>query len=298
MSSTEFNRRILFSLIFVSFNSHAYEEESAVPLTIITQSNYANIENTAITINGRNIVIKSELINSEKKLKNIGFAAYTPFFSQLGEAEENEDKTFSDIEVLFNGKVEKLTSYRRGLFLGEDVTGKLVKAKIDPLPNKGTDNKGLRHRGLPLDNWQGYVAYSWITPLAPQSKGPAEIRYTAIPQFGLDDISSQRFSGNVAKHCGNVDEIKTFLKNVNHSFRYIYFERHEIPINFLNSRDVQIQVNQHAKKAVEQEPLFALTCGVTNRSGSSANFSGTLRTQENVISLFVIFKFPGSIFEE
>ena len=298
MSNTRFTRRVLFCLIFASFNSHAYEEESAVPLTIITQSNYDNIANTVITINGRNVVIKSELNNNEKKLKNLGFAAFTPFFSQLGQAEDNENKTFSEIEVIFNGRVQKLKSYRRGFFLGEDVTDKLIKAKINPLPHKDTDNKGLKHRGLPLDNWQGYVAYSWITPLAPQSKNITEIRYKAIPQFGLDDISSARFSDNVAKHCGNVDEIKKFLKNVNHSFRYIYFERYELPVKFLSRRDVQIEVNQPVKKAAEQEPLFALTCGMTNRSGTTANFSGTLRTQENEISLFVIFKFPGSIFEE
>ena len=298
MSNIKIYLTILFFSIIRSSISFAYEGENAVPLTIITQSSYVKIENTIITINGRNVVIKSELNNNENKLKRIGFVAFTPFFSQLGEAEDNDDKTFSEIEVYFNGKSKKLTSYRRAFFLGEDITDKLVKAKINPLPNKNTDNKALKHRGLPLDNWQGYVAYSWITPLAPQSKNTTEIRYTAIPQFGLDDISSESFSDNVVKHCGNVDEVKKSLKNINRSFRYIYFERHEIPVNFISAREVKISVNQPVKIAAEQEPLFALTCGMTDRSDATGNFSGTLRTQENPVSIFVIFKFAGSIFEE
>lgn len=287
---------LIFLLLFVAENSNAYEEEDGIPLTISTQSEYGNIEKTSVKINGRNVEIVTEINNDKKISKRIGFTAYTPFFEQLGVAEDNENKTFADLTVSFNGKPLKPRVYRRGFFLGEDVTTELLKVGIGPLPDKDIDSKGVKHRGLPLDNWQGYVAYSWTPLLSPNSNNVAAIRYRAVPQFGRDEISSERFSHRVLQHCGKPDEIRKYLLDLNPAFDSVLFDRYEIPINFLpRMRNVKIEVLQPTKIDSEEQPLFSLVCGLSDRSGKAENFSGTIQSPEKIISVLVISRFAGSI---
>ncbi len=287
--------KIVFSLLMLctSVAVLAYEEEDAVPLTFSAQSENASIEKIAVKLNGRDVEIRTELSNETSVIRLIGFSGNTPFFKQLGVAEDNADKTFSDLTFTFNAKVLKPKTYRRGFFLGEDVTDKLVKAGVSSLPSTESNSKQLRHRGLPLDDWQGYVAYSWVPEMPPHSKkNVAVIRYRALPQFGRDEISSDRFGRMVMSHCGKPDEVRKYVSGMNGGSGAVLFDRYEIPVKFLRMHDVTLDVSQPKKTWEGGRPLMSLVCGIESGTGDKVNFFGKVENPDNLISVLVISKFP------
>jgi hypothetical protein len=295
------NKDTLLFMAFMFFTSTyalAYEDEDAVPLHLNVQGSGENIGTVSITLNGDRVSIITALDNQANVTKRMGFVAYTPFFDQPGIAEDHYDKSFSNLTVLLNDAPLKINAYRRGFFLGQDVTDKLVKAKIDPLPNPNVDTKNLVIRGLPLDNWQGYVSYSWVVTLPPHTSVSTNVRYRALPQFGQDEITSNRFNHLVLEHCGTPDEIRKFLTDTYPSIRYVYFERYEIPVMYARMHDVKITVSQPVKTALEIKPLVTLVCGVTGKTENASNLiDGVIANVDKTLSLLVISKFAGSMIE-
>ena len=298
MKSIKVSLSIFMVGLCVATQAIAFEEEDAVPLTIAAQSEGQNIGKIGIKLNGKIVEIRTEISNTKSFAQIIGFTAYTPFFDQLGVAEDHADKTFSDLTLSFNTKPLKPRVYRRGFFLGEDITKILRKARLAPLPEKNISSKKINYRDLSLEDWQGYLAYSWVHELAPQSNNVSVISYRALPQFGLDDISSDRFSYAILRHCGKPEEVRDHLKKINPSLKYIQFERYELPIKFLRSHKFMLEVKQHPSKKGDLLPLVSLSCGISKRSGDILNFSGEVAEQDNVLSVFIISKFPGSIVKE
>lgn len=281
--------------LMLSGKAFSYEEEDAVPLTVAAYAGGGDIGEVSVNLHNQKVQVLTEIANKKRIKKNVGFAVFTPFYTNLGYGENHANKTFSDLVVRFNQSTIKPKAYLRGYFLGVDITAKLIHAGISPLPNDDANSKPIKYRGLLVENWQGYVSYSWVNELGPISKNMLSIEYRALPQFGLDDISSERFRRHISQHCGSVDQVVASIKNQHPLLQYIYFDRYEIPINYLPSRAVKMKVAQSPKKDAGTQPLFSLACGVSNRTGDPVNFSGDINEPGKVLSILVISKFPGSL---
>lgn len=281
-------------MLIISGEAPAYEEEDSVPLTIFAQGNNRNIKNTSITLNGREVEIKSEIHNPDNFSKRLGFIAHTPFFEQLGDGEDHIDKTFSDLTVALNAKSVNPMAYRRGFFLGQDVSTKLNNAGISPLPDSNVDEKKLtripKQYGIPISNWQGYVSYSWVTSLRPKSINWQTVRYRALPQFERDQISSERFRRRVVQHCGNPDVVGKYLTDVNSHSDEILVENYELPVHFLRTQEVRFEVVQPKKNWLGAQPIVSLICGLSEKTDNRLNYSGTIINSGKSISILVISK--------
>lgn len=291
---TYFSIRPLLALLMfgISLSAIAHEEEDSVPLMITVQADDGNVQKTFIKLSGRDVEIKSEIRNENNSVKRLGFSANTPFFEQLGDGEEYLDKTFSDLKVDLNGKSLKLRAYRRGFFLGEDVTEKLNAAGIPPLPNTNIDEKKLKNlpslRGLELNNWQGYIAYSWIASLPAKSINWQTIRYKALPQFERDEISSDRLSQRVLQHCGNPTEIRQYLADLKLGTDALLVEKYELAVQLVKTQDFSIEVKQPSKNWLGARPIISLMCGISDRLGNRVSYSGVLSNVGKVTSVLVI----------
>lgn len=292
MTYLRINPLLALLMLGISINATAYEEEDSVPLTIIAQADDGNVQKTFIKLNGRDVEIKSAIRNEDNSVKRLGFAASTPFFSQLGDGEEHIDKTFTDLKVDLNGKNLKSLAYRRGFFLGQDVTEKLNTVGIPPIPNTNIDEKKLKRlpslHGLALNNWQGYISYSWIASLPAKSTSWQTIRYKALPQFERDEISSDRLSQRVLQHCGNPNEIRQYLADLNLDTDALLIEKYELPVQLVKTQDISIEVKQPIKNWLGARPIISLMCGTSDRSGSRVNYSGVLSNVGRVTSVLVI----------
>lgn len=279
-------------MLGISISAIAYEEEDSVPLMITTQADDGNVQKTSIKLNGREVEIKSEIRNENNSVKRLGFAANTSFFEQLGDGEEYVDKTFSDLKVDLNGKSLRLLAYRRGFFLGEDVTEKLSRAGIPPLPNTNVDERKLKRlaslHGLELSNWQGYIAYSWIASLPAKSTNWQTIRYKALPQFERDEISSDRLSQRVSQHCGNPTEIRQYLVDLNLETNALLVEKYDLPVQLVKTQAISIEVQQSSKNWLGARPIISLMCGISDRLGGRVSYSGVLSNVGRVTSVLVI----------
>jgi hypothetical protein len=281
-------------MLGISVETTAYEEEDSVPLTIFAQGNSRNIKKTSITLNGRDVEIKSEIHNDDNNVKRIGFAAYTPFFEQLGDGEEHFDKTFSDLTVALNAKSVKPIASRRGFFLGQDISLTLTKAGINSLPDSNVDEKKLarvpNQYGMPISNWQGQVTYSWVNFLLPKSINWQTVRYRALPRFERDEISSERFRQRVLQHCGNPEIVRKYLTEMNRDSDELLLERYELPMQFMKMEDVQFEVVQPTKNWLGAHPLISLICGINEIANKPLNYSGVITNTEKSISVLVISK--------
>jgi hypothetical protein len=281
-------------MVGISAETVAYEEEDSIPLTIFSQGNSRHIKKTFVTLNGRDVEIKSEIHNDDKNSKRIGFVAYTPFFEQLGDGEEHLDKTFSDLTVALNAKSVKPIASRRGFFLGKDISLTLSKAGIDPLPDSNVDEKKLAHVpnqfGMPIRNWQGLVTYSWIADLQPNSTNWQTVRYRALPRFERDEISSERFRQRVLQHCGNPEVVRKYLMEMNGGSNELLVERYELPVQFMKMDDLQFEVVQPTKNWLGAHPLISLICGINEIVNKRLNYSGVITNTEKSISVLVISK--------
>ncbi|MFZ6747649.1 hypothetical protein [Undibacterium sp. Ren11W] len=283
---------VVLLILCTAIEAWAYEEEDAVPLAIRVQAGDGNVIKTAIRLSGRNVEIRSEIRNDANSQKRLGFAAYTPFFDQLGDGEEHIDKTFTDLKVDLNGKSLKLLAYRRGFFLGQDVTDKLSTAGIAPLPNTNIDEEKLKRlpslHGLALNNWQGYISYSWIASLPANSTNWQAIRYKALPQFERDEISSDRFSQRVLQHCGNPNEIRKYLADLNLNTDALLVEKYELAVQLVKTQEVSIKIEQPTKNWLGVRPVISLVCGISDRLGNRVSYSGTLSNVGRVTSVLII----------
>lgn len=278
--------------------AHAYEEEPALPLTIISHNERGNIEKIVVRLIGNEVEIKTDITNKTKSEISIGFAAYTPFFKAPEIAEDNHDKEFRSLKVTINGVAAKINTARRAFLLGNDITEDVRRAGMPVLPTVETDTYSRKWRGLPIDAWDGFVAHSWIPRFAPNSTSTQVIRYRALPQFGRDEMDSPKFERAIFRHCGDVREVQKSLATQVPGIEYLMFDRYDIPITFLKGQEARIDVIQPAKAGDAKRALQALACGTSNRKGEGANFTATIESPEDNLSILVISSFPGSVTEK
>ena len=278
--------------------AHAHEEEPALPLTITSHNEQGNVRKIVVRLIGNEVEITAEVTNRTKSKKSIGFAAYTPFFKAPEVAEDNHEKDFRSLKVTIDAAAVKIHTERRAFLLGNDITQELRKAGVPVLPSVETVTHSRNWRGLPIDGWNGFVALSWIPSFAPNSTSTQVIRYRALPQFGRDELNSPRFERTISQHCGDVREVQKSLATQVPGIEYLMFDRYEIPITFLQSQEVRIDVTQFVKAGEAKRPLQALTCGTIDRKGEGANFTATLASPETTLSILVISSFPGSVVEK
>lgn len=91
-------------------------------------------------------------------------------------------------------------------------------------------------------DWSGYVAYSWSDIVAAHTTSISTIRYRALPQFDLDNISSNSFRQAVLQHCGDPAKIASEIVKNNDGSEAVMIERYEVPIKFMKMRDVSMVV--------------------------------------------------------
>jgi hypothetical protein len=135
--------------------------------------------------------------------------------------------------------------------------------------------------------WDGYVAYSWSDMVAAHSTNISTIRYRALPQFGLDNISSDSFRQTVQQHCGDPAKVARQFAKKNEESTEVMIERYELPIKFMKMQEVAIQVTQPATSWLGAHPVVTLICGLPNHE-SKASFAGTLANANKVISVLVV----------
>jgi hypothetical protein len=102
----------------------------------------------------------------------------------------------------------------------------------------------------------------------------------------------------IAAHCGNATDIRNSLAKISPTFKYVYFERYEIPIPFARSHKVSLEVTQTPLKHGEVQPIASFVCGIGKRTGDVLNFSAEIENPQTAISVLVLSKFPGSIIKE
>lgn len=284
-------RPAFLAALIVGANAAAYEDENAVPLKLGLEAGKAVVEQIAVKLDGRDVSILTTLRNGEARASQIGWYASTPQFTLLGEGEEHLDKSFSDVGAAFNGRAMKPAVYRRGYFMGRDITQELSRAGLAPLPDLQADAKKLARlpmvQGLRFDQWQGYVAYSWNAAIAPHASAVVEVRYRALPQFSLTELDSPAFDQMVLQHCGNPDALRSRLRQTAAEPVQVMVERYEIPLAFMLMRDVQLTISQPQSNWQQAHPAVSLACGLAN-PGLTANVSGEVSNANLGLSVLVV----------
>lgn len=270
----------------------AYEAEDAVPLTLAAALGELSIERLAIRLNGRSVDIETTVRNAEATGGVVGFYAYTPFFQQLGDGEEHADKTFPDMRIARAGSAARRpASIRRGFFMGQDITAALAKAGVGPLPDNNVSEKALVRVRLPIAirpaGWDGYVAYFWSEAVPAHSSSTSTMHYRALPQFTLDNFSTESFHQAVLQHCGDPARIARDFAPGDNPSAEVLVERYEVPVTFMKMQQVSVQVTQPATNWLGAHPFMTLVCGLPN-GDSKASLSGTLANANKVISVLVI----------
>lgn len=282
---------LIISVTCLSDLAIANDAEDAVPLFFRAYGDVQNIKSISIKLESRTVKIDTLIENDNNVVKRIGFVAYTPFFEESNLGEEHADKSFSDLKVKSNDRQIKPSTYRRGFFLGTDITNFLSKAGIDSLPSSDINSYKLSRlpsqQGMKIEHWQGFVSYSWISKLPPQTKNHSKIQYQALPEYGIENVNDENFSRRVIQHCGAPEEIKKFL-NKNGKTEYVIFERYQIPINF-NFYAMSIEVLQPEKNWLGAKPVLSLVCGISDKTGDDLNFRGSA-TVNNEVAILVISK--------
>ncbi len=296
MKSPILTRPALLAALIVGANAAAYENENAVPLTLGLEAGRALVEQIAVNLEGRQVSILTTLRNGETRARQIGWYASTPQFVLLGDGEEHLDKSFSDVSAKFNGKATIPVVYRRGYFMGRDISNELSQAGLAPLPDLQADAKKLARlptvQGLRFEQWQGYVAYSWNVAVPPHVSGVVEVRYRALPQFSLTELDSAAFDQAVLQHCGSPDAIRRRLRRMAAEPVQVMVERYEIPLAFVLMRDVQLAIRQPRANWQKAHPVVSLACGLAN-PGLTASVSGTVISANLGLSVLVVSSLAG-----
>jgi Domain of unknown function (DUF4424) len=283
------------SAMTLSLGANGYEFESAVPLTIDSKLDNQEISNISVHLNDNKVSISADIDNNLNFPFTDGFFAYTPIFKQLGDGEENYDKSFSDFNVSIDAKPVRLSVNHRAFFLGKDITAELIAAGIDPLPSQDNDPEKITkvppQFGITLKDgrdWEGLVTFSWITTVNPASKAKIEIRYRAIPQFGVENIAEQRFSQLIREHCGDSERIIKQIIGAKPSAKTVLLERYAVPVLFINRKALTLTVSQAKTSPLGGHPLLALACGLTAGEGLRLPASGELKDVDGDLSILIV----------
>jgi hypothetical protein len=234
-------------------NATAYEFENAVPLKIETLANGAALSDISIQLNGKQVEIHAAIQNESLKPAKMGFIAYTPFSRQLGEGEENGDKRFSDLRASLDDHPAKLKAWRRRSSPGFDL-----------------------------------LTYSWAAAIPPSSTGKLAIRYQALPQFSLEQVSGERFARLVRQHCGDSAAIAGQLKAIDPAIEYVLMERYLIPVSFIDRLAVQLKVLQPDTNWIGAHPRLSLVCGLAEKNEEAFPRSGVIEDADADLSILIV----------
>lgn len=282
--------------LFGHEGAYAFESENGVPLTIFLENRHAAIESIAIRLQGRDVAIATALHNDTAQTQALAFYAYTPIFNQLGEGEEYLDKRFADLRVLVRGKPGRVEKLSRSYFLGKDITAQLVDAGIDPAPSLDTPAAKLARlpkvQGNRPEDWEGAIVYAWTDAIGPGARSTHEIRYRDLPQFGLEDIASERFAQRVQQHCGNPAAIVGHIRKNDPNAGQVLVERHEFPLPYMAMREVSLETKQPERNWLGGRPLVSLVCGIKNPD-MRPDLKGVLPAADQTVQVLTI-SLPGS----
>ena len=259
---------IVASGVLCSGSACAYESENGVPLTIAAAILKVQVENVSIRLQGRDVTVSTVLYNNAKSPEFAAFYAYTPLFHQLGDGENHRDKTFSDLRVLVRGRPKKTERHVRAYFMGRDITARLVKAGIDPAPSLDLPytklNRIPKVQGVTPDDWDASITYAWSDWIASGERSTHEIRYRDIPQFGPEEISSDRFSQRIRQYCGNPEQVRARIRQAYPDAQEVIVERHEFPLPSMAFDEVTLEARQTEANWLGGRPLISLACGIDN----------------------------------
>lgn len=292
MTGSKGPRGLLLLALLLPCMAGAYEAEDAVPLTLNAVFGKLRLERLSVKLNGRDVEIATTVRNDESTRQRLGLFAATPVFAQLGEGEEHADKTFAELAVsLSGGQFQRAALTRRGYFMGQDVTAALAKAGIGALPDASVTDKQLARVRFPFgmraSDWEGQVTHAWTGQLAPKTSAAATVRYRALPQFGIDDISSPFFRQQVRQHCGDPDKVIGEIVKHNGGSGHVMTERFELPVRFMKMQEVALEVAQPATNWLGAHPILSLVCGLPN-DGNQPALAGTLANANLSISVLVV----------
>lgn len=269
----------------------AFEAENGVPLAITAEIGPLAIERLAVRLHGRDVTIRTELLNDSGERQVAAFYASTPLFGQLGIAEEYADKSFRDLRVTIDGARAALQSYPKAYFRGRDITSLVRKAGVDPLPHPDSDQRKLRRLGSvdgaqPSD-WRGSVTYAWKATLAKGARSVHEVRFRALPRFALEMVDSDRLTRQVAQFCGDPARVRRLLAQADPQASAVMVERYDIPVDYLAMREATVDVTQPDKNWLGARPVATLACGLGDPAGG-ATITGTIDGPDQVLSVLVI----------
>ena len=161
---------------------------------------------------------------------------------------------------------------------------------VGPLPDRNVSEMALARVRFPFGmrsmDWAGHVAYSWVYTVAAHTTSTSTIRYQALPQFSLDNISSNSFRQAVQQHCGDPAKVAREIVRNNYGSEDVMVERYELPIKFMKMQDVSVAVTQPVTYWLGAHPVAALICGLPNPE-TKATLSGTVNANM-AISVLVI----------
>lgn len=275
----------------------AFEFENGVPLTLGLQQGQSDINSAHINLNGHEVVIEVSLRNPTKQSQYVGFYATTPLFENLGDGEEYTDKTFSELKAFQDGNPIRVLSTQRAYFLGQDITPILRKAGVDPIPSNHGDWKKKEklpfQQHIRIENWQGQVSFGWSAQIASKTTAIETIKFTALPQFGLETPDSESFSQLVRQHCGNPDEVKNLVHRVAPDASEIQVEVFQFPLPFLKGLDTGVTIEIPTKRWQRTRAIATLACGFDGQLAIPTK--GTIRGANNSISILTVALLPSAL---
>lgn len=269
----------------------AYESENAVPLTVGAAALQVDVEGIEIRLRGRDVTLSTKLYNATKAPQIAAFYAYTPLFHQLGDGEDYLDKTFSDLRVTVRGQPKRTEKYVRAYFLGQDITERLVKAGIDLMPSVETPYAKLKRipkvEGQVPADWEAFITYAWVDRMVPGERSTHDVAYRDMPQFGFEDLTSDRLSQRVLQYCGNPDEVRKRIRQADPDAQQVIVEGHEFPVPYMGLREVTLEARPPEKNWLGGRPLISLVCGIKSAE-VGAEIQGTLSAADPTIYLMTI----------
>ncbi|AVR96468.1 DUF4424 family protein [Pseudoduganella armeniaca] len=267
-----------------------YENELGVPLSLAADIGPLALQRSAVRLDGRAVTITNVLRNESAAAQTAAFYASTPIFGRLGIAEEHDDKRFAELAVLVQGRPARLRRAAATYFDGRDITRQLAHAGIDPLhPDQPTSRPLARLPSRVADNaerWRSAVTYSWHTTLAAGATSVQEIRYRAIPRFGLQMTASPELDRQVAQFCGDPATVRRAIDASDPGAEVVMVERYDIPLDDSMLRDVDITVSQPARNWLGARPLLTLACGLATQDGGK--LAGTMAPVDATLGFLVI----------
>lgn len=269
----------------------AYEFENGVPLTLGFQLGETRVQDVHIRLSGHDVEMAITLKNEASQPQYAGFYASTPLFVQLGEGEENSDKTFAELKVFHDGKPVRVSRSHRGHFLGQDITQLLRKAGVDPIPSyNGGDWKKKEKlpqlQNIRIKDWQGQVSFGWSSRIATDATAVETIKYTALPRFGLELIDSDSFTQMVQQHCGAPDKLKEIIHQAAPEETQVMAEVFEFPLPSMALQDTRVTIEKPEKKLPGGRRFATFACGFDGATAVPSD--GVIHNATYSISVLVV----------